>query len=164
MVVFNASLRNSMKVTGSHSARISAAPERCYAALLDFAAYPAWFPGVKEAEPLGNDQGAPTVRLLFSAGISAVPDVSCVLRYDVQENRRLTPTVIEGNLRVGGAGWRLESIGEGLTEATYDAQIEMRVPGGFVAERAFSGPARKYLIEQPPERLRRHVESGAGSS
>ena len=147
-----------MKVSGSHFAEIRASARHCYAALVDFQAYPAWFPGVKEAEPVAAADGAPTVRLLFSAGIAAVPDVECVLRYEVEVDRRLTPAVIEGDLRVFGPGWLLEPVGGGVTRATYEVDVEMSVPGGFVAERAFKGPARRYLIEQPPERLRRHVE------
>lgn len=147
-----------MKVSGSHAAEIGATPARCYAALVDFASYPEWFPGVKRAEAVEAEDGAPTVRLLFSAGIAAVPDVDCVLRYQVDADRRLTPRIIEGELRVDGPGWLLEPTGPATTRATYDVEIEMRVPGGFVAERAFKGPARRYLIEQPPERLRRHIE------
>ena len=151
-----------MKVSGRHSAEIGASPGRCYTALLDFASYPDWFPGVKEAEEVAAADGAPTVRLLFSAGIAAVPDVECVLRHEVEIDRRLTPRVIDGNLRVAGPGWLLEHLGSGVTRATYEVELEMSVPGGFVAERAFKGPARRYLIEQPPERLRGHVQGSGG--
>ena len=149
-----------MKVSGSHFAEIRASPGHCYAALVDFQAYPVWFPGVKRAEAVDADDDAPTVRLLFSAGIAALPDVECVLRYEAELNRRLVPSVIEGDMRVGGSGWRLEPVGAGATRATYEVEVEMKVPGGFVAERAFRVPARRYLIEQPPERLRRHIEGG----
>jgi uncharacterized membrane protein len=149
-----------MKVSGSNSVQIHAPADRCYAALLDFASYPAWFPGVRTAESVAAPDDAPTVRLVFSAGVAALPDVECVLRYEVEPARRCTPTVVGGDLRVDGPGWLLTAKAGDLTEVTYEVTVEMDVPGGFLAERAFRGPARRYLVEQPPERLRDHIEGG----
>jgi hypothetical protein len=148
-----------MKVSGANSVEIQASAGRCYAALLDFSSYPAWFPGVRTAESIAAPDGAPTVRLVFSAGVAALPDVECVLRYEVEPDRRCTPIVVSGDLRVQGPGWLLTALSAQRTEATYEVSVEMDVPGGFLAERAFRGPARRYLVERPPERLRDHVES-----
>jgi hypothetical protein len=117
-----------MKVSGSNSVQIHAAADRCYAALLDFSSYPAWFPGVRTAESVAAPDGAPTVRLVFSAGVAALPDVECVLRYEVEPGRRCTPTVVGGDLRVEGPGWLLVAQSADLTEVTYEVTVEMDVP------------------------------------
>ena len=150
-----------MKVSGSNTVQIDASAERCAAALLDFASYPDWFPGVREARPCPDVDGAPAGWLRFSAGIGALGDVECVLRYEVEAGRRLTPSVVTGDLRVHGRGWLLSALGPESTEVTYDVTVEMDVPGGFVTERALKGPARRFLVEQPPERLRDYLAGAA---
>ena len=150
-----------MKVSGSNRIEIAAAHERCRLVLLDFDTYADWFPGVRESSAVDAPDETPTGRLLFSAGVDLIPDVSCVLRYDISVADRLAPSVIEGALRIGGPGWRLEPLAEQRTLVSYEVEVEMPVPGGFLAERALSGHARRFLIEQPAERLRRHVEGDA---
>jgi carbon monoxide dehydrogenase subunit G len=146
-----------MKVSGSNRIEIAAAHEHCRVVLLDFDAYADWFPGVRESQAVAvGDESAG--RLVFSAGVDVIPEVPCTLRYDLSVAGRLTPVVIEGSLRIGGPGWHLEAIEAERTVVSYTVEVEMAVPGGFLAERALSGHARRYLIEQPAEKLREHVE------
>ncbi len=152
-----------MKLSGSNRIEIDAAHERLRAALLDFDAYVHWFPGVRESRTVSAPDDTPTGRLLFSAGVEFVPEVPCTLRYDVSVANRLIPVVIDGSLGITGPGWRLEPLSERRTLVSYEVELELAVPGGFLAERALSGPARRYLIEQPADRLRQHVERSPAS-
>ncbi len=149
-----------MRLSGSNRIEIAAARERCRAVLLDFEGYADWFPGVRESTAVVTAEAAPAGRLVFSAGIDLVPDIPCTLRYDLSVTNRLTPVVTDGALRIGGPGWQLEALAEQRTLIRYEVELELElsVPGGRLAERVLSGPARRYLIEQPAEQLRRHVE------
>ncbi len=153
-----------MKVSGSNRIEIAAAREHCRAVLLDFDEYAEWFPGVRESCAVSVPGEEPAGRLVFSAGVELIPEVLCTLRYDLSAANRLTPVVIGGSLSIGGPGWHLEAMADERTLVSYTVEVEMSVPGGFLAERALSGPARRYLIEQPAEKLRQHVERRAASS
>lgn len=150
-----------MKISGSNRIEIAAAHERCRAVLLDFDAYADWFPGVRESAVVEHASASPAGRLLFSAGVDLVRDVSCTLHYDVSVPDRLAPVVLDGELHIGGPGWHLEPLDAERTLVSYTVEVEMAIPGGFLAERALGGLARRYVIEQPAPRLREHVEQGA---
>jgi hypothetical protein len=146
-----------VRLAGSHSIEIAAAVERCRAALLDFDAYHVWFPGAKESRLVSLPGEPPTGRLLFSAG-AAIPEVHCTLRYETPEPDRLEPHVLEGDLSIRGSGWRLSDRGAALTLVAYEVELELEVPGGFLAERVLKGPASRYLLEEPVKRLKIHLE------
>jgi hypothetical protein len=146
-----------MKLTGSSSIEIVAPLARCHDALLDFDAYHEWFPGVKESALVSGPGEAPTGRLLFSAG-GMVPDVRCTLRYESRAHGQLQPHSLEGELSIRGPGWRLTEVDEARTLVSYEVELEMPVPGGLFGERALRGPATRYLLELPVQRLKRWVE------
>jgi hypothetical protein len=148
-----------MKISGSNSIEVAASAERCRAVLLDFDSYVEWFPGVRESRALDAGGPSDSGSLVFSSGMDLLPEVSCTLRYDTSVADRLKPVVIEGSLGISGPGWLLKALSDERTTVSYEVQLEMSVPGGFLAERALAGPARRYLIEQPAERLRERAES-----
>ncbi len=147
-----------MRVAGSATLLIEAAPEICRAALLDLAAYPDWYPGVREAAVLEDSGASATGRLLFVSGLPVLAQIECVLRLGPAGSDRLEPRTQGGDLRIDGPGWTLEQAPDGVTRATYDVGIEMSVPGGFVTERLVRGRARHFLIEEPLRALKRRVE------
>jgi carbon monoxide dehydrogenase subunit G len=147
-----------VKLTGSNSAEIAAAPEAVHAVLVDFDGYHEWFPGAQESQLISAPGEAPTGRLLFG-GHGVLPDVHCTLRYDTPEPGRLQPVSLGGELAVRGPGWRLTPQGPAHTLVAYEVELEMPVPGGFLGERALKGPATRYLIEEPVRRLKARVES-----
>jgi len=146
-----------MKLSGSNAVEIDAAPERCRAVLLDFDAYHEWFPGAKESRLVSAPGEPATGRLLFSAG-GVAPEIHTTLRYDTPEPDRLEPHAVDGELSIRGPGWRLTAQGEARTLVSYEVELELPVPGGFLAERALKGPATRYLIEEPVKRLKDRVE------
>ena len=148
-----------MKLSGSNSIEIAASVERCRAVLLDFDGYHEWFPGVKESALLSAPGEPPTGRLRFSAG-GVIPDVHCTLRYETPEPDRLRPHALEGDLSIGGPGWRLQERGPDDTLVSYEVQLEMAVPGGFLGEGVLKGPATRYLLEEPVRRLKARAEGG----
>jgi hypothetical protein len=148
-----------VRVAGSETLVIGASPDACRAVLLDLAAYPEWYPGVREAEVLEAGDGAATARLLFRTGLPVLAEIECVLRLEPHGPGRLQPSAAGGQLAIDGRGWTLEPGPEAGTRATYDIAVEMSVPGGFVTERLVKGKARHFLIEAPLAALKRRVEA-----
>ena len=153
-----------MKLSGSNRLEVGAPADHCQAVLLDFDAYAEWFPGVRVSRSVPDrPPDDPAGELLFSAGIDLLGEVPCTLRYDRTVADRLTPVVLAGTLRISGPGWELQPLSELRTLVSYAVELEMPVPGGFLAERAFKGPAERYLIQQPAVKLRDRVEAGPAS-
>jgi len=135
-------------------------PQRFFAVLIDFATYPAWYPGVSEAEDLtaaGN--GEPRARLVFDAGLRLLPTIDCVVRFESRPPTRLRPRVESGDLKLEGDGWRLEALAGARTAVTFDVTAEIELPGGRLVARAVEPRARHYLIEAPVTALKRRVEA-----
>ena len=150
-----------MRVSGSETVRIGASPAACRAAVLDLAAYPDWYPGVRTAEVLDAGADAATARLVFGTGLPILAEVVCVLRLEADGPDRLRPRAAGGDLTIDGAGWTFAAAPDGATRATYEIAVEMSVPGGFMTERLVKGRARFFLIEEPVAALKRRVEAGA---
>ncbi len=150
-----------MRVSGSETALVEAGPEACRAALLDLAAYPDWYPGVREAEVLEAGDGAAMARLVFGTGLPVLAEIECVLRLEPRGEDRLEPSAEGGALVIDGRGWTLERQAGGGTRATFEIAAEMSVPGGMFTERLIKGKARHFLIEEPVAALKRRVEAAA---
>ncbi|MGI8803198.1 MAG: SRPBCC family protein [Solirubrobacteraceae bacterium] len=150
-----------MRVSGSQTLLIGASPAACRAALLDLAAYPDWYPGVRAAELIDAGGDGAAARLLFGTGLPVLAEIACVLRLEPREPDRLEPNVEGGGLRIDGRGWTLEPQADSATRVTYEIGAEMSVPGGFVTERLVKGKARYFLIEAPLAALKRRVEPPA---
>lgn len=144
-----------MRISGSHQVVVAASPAACREALLDFAAYPEWYPGVRRAEVLDTT----TARLLFRTGLPVLAEIECVLHLEPRGEERLEPSTREGPLQIDGRGWTLAPQADGGTRVELELSAEMGVPGGFVTERLVKGKARHFLIEAPVAALQRRVES-----
>jgi len=151
-----------MKLSGANSTEVAAPAEICRGVLTDFDAYVHWFPGAHESRLVSGPGEPPAGHLRFSAA-GVLPDVEFTMRYSSPAPDRLVPEIVEGALRISGPGWELLPLSPDRTRVTYEVELEMSVPGGFLGERALKGPATRYLIEQPVERLRQRAESLAAS-
>ncbi len=150
-----------MRVSGSETLEIAASPAACRAAVLDLAAYPDWYPGVRTAAVIDAGPDAASARLVFATGLPILAEVVCVLRLEADGPDRVRPRAAGGDLAIDGPGWTFAAAPGGATRATYEIAVEMSVPGGFMTERLVKGKARFFLIEQPLAALRRRVEPAA---
>jgi uncharacterized protein YndB with AHSA1/START domain len=150
-----------VRIEGAHERVIAAPPERCFAVLTDYAAFPEWWPGCRSARVVSGAPatGAHEVDLVFDSH-TPVGLIDCRLRFDVDPPSRIRPSRVAGRLReLGGEGWTLRATNGG-TLARYQlaAALDTGLPG-FV-ERPFRDKARHFLIEAPVDALGPRAERG----
>jgi ribosome-associated toxin RatA of RatAB toxin-antitoxin module len=145
-----------MKIGGAHEVMVDAPAERCRAILLDVAAYPEWWPGVTEADVLVPGE-APEVRLVFD---SETPIGTIELRARLQPGPAgVGITLTGGRLsRLDGPGWTLTDETGGSCRVRYEIQAEMDTGMPGFLERPFTQPARRFLVTEPVEALKRRAE------
>lgn len=148
-----------MRVEGQATLEIQATPERCVAAVLDLASYPAWYPGVTTSE-LVESGADPTARLVFTTGMPMISEIECVLRVEQPAPGRVRAVTLSEGLRIDGDGWILDGPPAGPTIATYAIGVEMSVPGGAFVEHLVKAKAGEFLINRPVAALKRYVEDG----
>ena len=119
--------------------RIEAPVERCYATLIDFAAYPQWAGDLKDVTVLESDaEGRATVVEFRAAAMGR--STTYQLRYDhSQAPGRLGWELVTGDLprELDGAYVRAPADGGAATDVIYELAIDLIYPiPGFVKRRA----------------------------
>ena len=142
-------------ISGSASAEIEAPIERCWAALEDVASAPDWQGGLVELEVIERDaQG----RALLCDAVSdaKLRKVHTRQRFGYAAPRRLSWTMIEGELDSMEGYWELEDLGGGRTRATYGLAVD---PGsvGRLARGPLERVARAILVDPRAKELAKRV-------
>lgn len=148
-----------MKIGGAHEVAVDAPAERCMAILLDVPAYPDWWPGVTEAAVL--DPGPePEIRLVFDSQAPGVGEIELRARLVPQPPSALRIALTGGRLsRLDGPGWTMiDEPGDGC-RVRYEIEAEMQTGMPRLLERGFSEPAKRFLVTEPVEALKRRAES-----
>lgn len=141
---------------------ISASPERCFAAAIDFESYPGWARDIKEARVVArDDQGRATAVAYRAAAMGR--STNYTLQYDYTDApERLGWVLVQGDImrRLDG-DYRFAAI-EGdpdATDVTYRLTVELVVPlPGFVKRRA-----EAIIMNTALRELKAHVESHVSS-
>lgn len=136
--------------------RVAAPPERCYAVITDFEAYPEWVADVKQVEILDTEPGGRASRVRFRAAAFG-RSTTYTLDYDYSAAPDEVSWVLqEGDLttRLDGR-YRFDAAGDGETEVSYELSVELKVPiPGFVKRRA-----EGHIIHAAVRELRARAES-----
>ena len=124
------------------------------AVIADFPAYPQWVAAAKQVEVLetGDDGRARRVHFVLDAG--AVTD-DFVLDYTWDDDRRVTWTLVKGQMqkRQDGSYTLVET--DGRTEVTYSITIDLSIPMlGMIKRRA-----EKVILDTALKELKKRVES-----
>ncbi len=143
----------------TEQARIDAPLERCFEVVADFEHYPDWAADIKETEIHRVDEQGRGLEVTFRAAAMG-RSTTVRLAYDYSEApRRLSWTLIEGDLLRRYQGHYLFTPVEGepgRTDLEYRLEVELIVPlPGFVKRR---GEAR--LIKAALPDLKSYIEAG----
>jgi ribosome-associated toxin RatA of RatAB toxin-antitoxin module len=137
---------------------IAGSPERCFAVVTDFEAYPSWVADVKEVHVLERDAEGRALAVAFRAGAFG-RSTNYVLAYDYsQAPAEISWVQRDGDItsRLDGS-YRFEGNGEGGTQVSYSLAVELRVAiPGFVRRRA-----EGHILHGAIRDLKTRVESGA---
>ena len=110
---------------------IDAPPEACWAALLDFEAWPDWQPALQTASVHERDEQGRGVLVEFTAD-AVVRKIRYVARYHYEAPVRMWWELVEGDVKAGDGEFLLEPLESGSrTRATYrlESDLGFRVPG-----------------------------------
>ena len=123
------------------------------AVIADFPAYPQWVAAAKkvEVEETGDDGRAQRVHFVLDAG--AVKD-DYVLDYTWDGDRRVTWTLVQGQMqkRQDGSYTLVET--DGKTEVTYSITIDLSIPMLGMIKRK----AEKVILDTALKELKKRVE------
>jgi ribosome-associated toxin RatA of RatAB toxin-antitoxin module len=148
-----------MEISGAHEVEVQAPAERCFAILLDVPAYPEWWPGATRAEVL-QPGAQPEILLGFDPHAPGVGEIELRLRLEPDAPSRVVPRLTGGRLqRLDGPGWTLTAGGAQACTVRYEISAEMATGLPGFLERGFSGQAKRFMIDEPVEALRRRAEA-----
>jgi polyketide cyclase/dehydrase/lipid transport protein len=133
---------------------IGAPPADVMAVIADFAAYPQWASAVRAAETLGETAGGRANRVRFTLDAGVVKD-TYVLGYDWDGDAGVRWHLAEpGSVISGMSGGYALADRAGATEATYDLEVDLRIPmPGMVKRRA-----EKIIIDTALKGLKNRAE------
>jgi hypothetical protein len=147
-----------MEAGGAHEVTVAASAERCMEILLDVPAYPSWWPGMTEAAV--TDPGPePGVRFVFDSHAPGVGAIELLARLVPESPSRLRIDLTGGRLkRLDGPGWTLTDEAGGC-RVRYEIEVEMDTGLPGFLEKGFREPAKRFLVTEPVEALKRRAES-----
>ena len=123
------------------------------AVIADFPSYPQWVAAAKEVEVLetGPDGRARQVHFVLDAG--AVKD-DYVLEYTWDDDRRVSWTLVKGQMQKRQEGSYTLSESDGRTEVTYSITIDLSIPMLGMIKRK----AEKVILDTALKELKKRVE------
>ena len=124
------------------------------AVIADFPSYPQWVAAAKKVEVLetGDDGRARRVHFVLDAG--AVQD-DYVLEYTWDDDRRVSWTLVTGQMQKRQEGSYTLSESGGRTEVTYSITIDLSIPMLGMIKRK----AEKVILDTALKELKKRVES-----
>jgi ribosome-associated toxin RatA of RatAB toxin-antitoxin module len=143
-------------ISGSSSAEVGARIERCWEVVEDVASAPEWQGGLVELDVVERDEHG---RPLICDALSDIKfrRVRTRQRFAYEAPRRLSWTMVEGELDSMEGYWELEDLGEGRTRVTYGLAVD---PGsvGRLARGPLERAARAIVVSPRAKELARRVE------
>ncbi|MET0764446.1 MAG: SRPBCC family protein [Blastococcus sp.] len=132
---------------------IDAPPADVMAVIADFPAYPQWVAAAKEVEVLetGGDGRARQVHFVLDAG--AVKD-DYVLDYTWDGDRKVSWTLVTGQMQKRQEGSYTLEESDGGTEVTYRITIDLSIPMLGLIKRK----AEKVILDTALKELKKRVE------
>ena len=132
---------------------VEAPAAQVMAVIADFPAYPQWVSAAKQVEVLeaGPDGRARRVHFVLDAG--AVKD-DYVLAYTWEGDRKVTWTLVKGQMQKRQDGSYTLTEADGTTEVTYSITIDLSIPMLGMIKRK----AEKVIMDTALKELKKRVE------
>jgi ribosome-associated toxin RatA of RatAB toxin-antitoxin module len=135
------------------SIRVHASPAQVMAVIGDFASYPRWATGVKEAEVIAHDDEGRAEQVRFVLDASPIRD-EYTLAYTWDGDQAVTWTLVSGRVLTGLDGAYVLTPGPDGTEVTYRLCVDVAIPLIGLLKRK----AEKVIIDAALKGLKNRVE------
>jgi uncharacterized membrane protein len=122
--------------------------------IADFPAYPQWVAAAKDVEVLENGADGRATRVHFVLDAGAVKD-DYVLAYTWDGDRRVSWTLVQGQMQKRQDGSYTLVDKDGRTEVTYSITIDLSIPMLGMIKRK----AEKVILDTALKELKKRVES-----
>jgi len=143
-----------MAEQSTQSITVDAPAAEVMAVIADFPAYPQWVGAAKKVEVLeaGDDGRARQVHFVIDAG--AVKD-DYVLEYTWDGDRKVSWTLVKGQMQNRNDGSYTLQEKDGATEVTYSITIDLSIPMLGMIKRK----AEKVILDTALKELKKRVEA-----
>jgi uncharacterized membrane protein len=137
----------------TQSITVDAPAAQVMAVIADFPAYPQWVAAAKQVEVVENGAGGRAKRVHFVLDAGAVKD-DYVLDYTWEGDRKVSWTLVTGQMQKRQEGsYTLEET-DGRTEVTYRITIDLTIPMLGMIKRK----AEKVILDTALKELKKRVE------
>jgi uncharacterized membrane protein len=123
------------------------------AVIADFASYPQWVAAAKKVEVVEDGDGGRARRVHFVLDAGAVKD-DYVLEYTWDGDRKVSWTLVEGQMQKRNDGSYTLAEKDGATEVTYSITIDLSIPMLGMIKRK----AEKVILDTALKELKKRVE------
>ena len=123
------------------------------AVIADFPAYPQWVAAAKKVEVLEDGPGGRAQRVHFVLDAGAVKD-DYVLDYTWDDDRKVSWTLVKGQMQKRNDGSYTLVETDGRTEVTYSITIDLSIPMLGMIKRK----AEKVILDTALKELKKRVE------
>jgi ribosome-associated toxin RatA of RatAB toxin-antitoxin module len=140
----------------TQSITVNASPDAVMAVIADFGAYPEWAGSVKSAVVTVEGAEGRAEQVAFKLDAGAIRD-EYELAYSWEGDRRVSWTLVKGQMQKSQQGSYTLTPGDGGTEVTYSLTVDLAIPMLGMLKRK----AEKVIMDTALKELKRRVESGA---
>jgi uncharacterized membrane protein len=123
------------------------------AVIADFPSYPQWVAAAKKVEVVEDDDDGRARRVHFVLDAGAVKD-DYVLEYTWDGDRKVSWTLVEGQMQKRNDGSYTLAEKDGATEVTYSITIDLSIPMLGMIKRK----AEKVILDTALKELKKRVE------
>jgi ribosome-associated toxin RatA of RatAB toxin-antitoxin module len=136
---------------------VHAEPPAVMAVIADFAAYPQWAQGVKQADVVRTRPDGRAEEVYFELDASPIKD-EYTLAYDWDDDRGVSWHLVRGKmLKAMDGSYQLDGRPDATTEVTYRLAVDISIPMIGMLKRK----AEKVIIDTALKGLKRRVESAS---
>jgi ribosome-associated toxin RatA of RatAB toxin-antitoxin module len=142
---------------GENTIEIDAAPEACYAVVVELDRYPEWQSQVRSAEVLERDaEGRPVV--VETVSDARVREIKYRLRYTHEPPGRMSWVYVDGDVKDLYGEYVFEAIDGGRTRATFRLSVDPGRRLGLLLRGPLAEKVRDYVMGSTLDELKAEVE------
>ena len=142
---------------GENTIEVDAAPEDCYALVVQLDRYPEWQSQVRSAEVIERDgEGRPLV--VETVSDARVRELKYRLRYKHEPPRRMSWTYEKGDVKDVNGEYRFEPLDGGRTRVTFRLEVDPGRRLGLLLRGPLADKVRDYVMGSTLDEFKAEIE------